>query len=219
MEKDKVLFLYDFDGSGTRCCNPHYFSPVQRAAKNEDYTKFAVVGKIEAARENHSLLIDAAEDLRRQGNVNFKIIVVGIDQDRSLQIPSGLRNYFEFTGYIDFRYMYELLESCDFLLPLLDIGREKHIRYIKAATSGLFQLSYGFNIPCIVQRIFAPLRGFTEKNSLLYGQNRELALSMREAMEMTPEAYQDMRRELGKLSADIYQASLANLKRIMENVL
>ena len=49
--------------------------------------------------------------------------------------------------------MYKYIAKSDFFLPLLDPKIHKH--YIKEQTSGSFQLSYGFNIPLIIEKTFA----------------------------------------------------------------
>jgi hypothetical protein len=214
LRQDKIITLEAFDPAGENTlCNPHYFGPVKMNQKNHPITEFIVVGKIEKARRNHYLLIDAVKKLEKSGINHFKITVIGFG--RMPDIPAGLRRYFNFMGTVDFPTMYNAMEGADFFLPLLDIDLPVHKRYIDHATSGSFQLIYGFEKPCIIQRPFASKRGLTERNSLLYDKNGDLALSMGKAVKMTAPEYEAMRHDLQKLTERLYADSLTNLERII----
>jgi hypothetical protein len=215
LNQNRIITLESFDYTRkTGVCNPHYFGPVKTVPKSGAATKFIAVGKIETERRNHCLLIDAVKELKKQKITNFKIIVIGPGAVPDL--PSGIRCFFEFRGWVDFPAMYSAMEEADFFLPLLDMDLPAHKRYIDRATSGSFQLIYGFTKPCLIQRPFAPKRGLTEKNSLLYDKNSDLAGTMLKAIEMTDFEYEDMREDLQKLAEKIYADSRNNLKRIID---
>jgi hypothetical protein len=112
--------------------------------------------------------------------------------------------------------MYTAMEDADFFLPLLDSELPAHKRYMDHATSGSFQLIYGFTKPCIIQRPFAHKRGLTETNSLLYDKNEELCTAMQTAIEMTDTEYELMQDELKKLTEKIYEDSKNTIRRIIE---
>jgi hypothetical protein len=215
LNQNKIITLESFDyARKASVCNPHYFGSVKAAPKNKTITKFIAVGKIELERRNHYLLIDAVKELKKQKITNFKIIVIG--PGAMSNVPAGIRCFFELRGRVDFPAMYSAMEDADFFLPLLDIDLPAHKRYIDRATSGSFQLIYGFTKPCLIQRPFALKRGLTGKNSLLYDKNSDLAGTMSKAIKMTGFEYEDMQEDLQKLAERIYADSRNNLKQIID---
>jgi glycosyltransferase involved in cell wall biosynthesis len=215
LNQNRVITLESFEyARKAGVCNPHYFGAVKAVSKSRTVTKFIAVGKIETERRNHYLLIDAVKELKKQKITNFKIIIIGLGA--MPDVSAGIRCFFEFRGWVDFPAMYSAMEEADFFLPLLDMDLPAHKRYIDRATSGSFQLIYGFTKPCLIQRSFAPKRGLTEKNSLLYDKNSDLAGTMLKAIEMTGFEYEDMREDLQKLAEKIYADSKNNLKRIID---
>jgi hypothetical protein len=217
LRQDRIITLEPFENTlqkNSTACNPHYFGDIAIRPKNMPVINFISVGKIEAARKNHGILINAVLALDKAGIHNFKIIVIG--QGKIPVLPVSIRKYFDFRGRVDFPAMYTAMEDADFFLPLLDSGLPAHKRYMDHATTGSFQLIYGFIKPCIIQRPFAHKRGLTEKNSLLYDKNEELCTAMQKAIEMTDIEYEFLQDELQKLVDKIYENSKTTIRRIVE---
>ena len=146
--------------------NAHYFGEIIPHQKNK-ITTFICVGNIESKRKNHSLLIDAVQELKQKGFCDFKIVVIA--RGGNLQIPEEIKQYFDFKGRLSYKDMYQEIKMADFFLTLFDTENDEHKRYLSSGTSGSFQLIYGFNIPCIIPEMFlTDFNGFTSENSLTY---------------------------------------------------
>lgn len=192
--------------------NTHYFGEIVTNPKNET-TNFIVIGNIENKRKNHNLLYEAVQDLVNKGVTNFKITVVA--RIGQLNTPQNIKEYFDFKGRLDYEKMYEALEKADFFLTLLDPENPEHDRYIETGTSGSFQLIYGFRKPCLINKKFASLHGFTNENSIVYKNNSDLSQAMLEAINMNKEAYKNKQVKLAGFADDLYKKSLENLKEIL----
>ena len=192
--------------------NPHYFGNINVTKKNKT-TNFIMVGAIEQYRRNTKLLINSVKKLSKHTE-NFKITVVGRGSIKN--IPFSLRKYFEIKGQLPFPNMYEEMEKSDFFLPLLDPKNPKHERYITQGTSGSFQLIYGFLKPCLIQRKFADVYNFDNKNSLVYEQNSDLYKVMLEAVNMDSEKYCEMQNSLKYMVEKIEKDSKNNLDAIFD---
>lgn len=192
--------------------NPHYFGDVKITDKN-DITNFIMVGTLDEKRRNGNLIISATKTLVENGFENFKITVVG--NGNLDNIEEKYSKFIDIKGGIDYKEMYEEMEKSDFFLPLLDPDVKAQDRYKKAGTSGSFQLIYGFLKPCIIHKTFADIYNFTEKDSLIYEENQQLANSMQKAIEMTKEEYKNYQNNLKNAVENLEQTSLENFKNLL----
>jgi hypothetical protein len=108
------------------------------------------------------------------------------------------------------------MRNTDFFLTLLDPDNPDHDRYITHGTSGSFQLIYGFSKPCLIVEKFAEVYGFTLDNAIIYKDNKYLGLAMQKAIDMSGDEYEDIRKNLIKMSNDIYNMSFENLKNVLK---
>lgn len=195
--------------------NPHYFGEVKYPPKN-DKTNFITIGELDAKRRNCGLLIDVVNKLVATGENNFKITVIGRG---SLDgIPENIKPYFDIKGRLDFSSMYDELEKSDYFLPLLDPENPTHDRYIKFGTSGSFQLIYGFLKPCIINKKFADVYGFDNRNSLVYGENADLYKAMQRAIMINNTDYKKIIKRLEDGVKSKYSMSMCNIKRLLGNI-
>lgn len=193
--------------------NPHYFGKVEITPKNENITKFIVVGNIDLWRKNYSLLLDAVRKLATKRE-NFKIILVG--GGGSLEIAADIAGFFDVRGRLSYPDMFRAMEEADFFLCLLDPENPEHERYVTTGTSGSFQLIYGFAKPCLIHRYFAKVYDFDDGNALVYDDNRDLARLMERAVAMDAKEYENIQQGVCRKEEDIKEKSLANLKRILQ---
>jgi len=194
--------------------NPHYFGEIPVHKKNAA-TRFIVIGNIEGKRRNYSLLIETVKKLANSGISNFKVTVIARCGNLEL-IDKETLSYIDFKGKLSYKEMYKELEKADFFLTLLDFDNPNHYRYLTEATSGSFQLIYGFNKPCLIQNKFAQIPGLNSENALCYNTNSELFNSMCDAIRMSAKEYEEKQRNLKSLSNKIYALSLNNLKTLLE---
>ena len=184
--------------------NPHFFGNIQSHRKNA-VVQFVTVGHIEARRKNYSLLTNAVKHLLNNGITNFHISVIGRGK---LDLPDDIKKYVTVTGRLSFKDMFALVRGADFFLTLLDPNNPEHDRYIHSGTSGSFQLIYGFDIPCLIHSKFASVHNFNNANSIVYDDMND---AMIQAMNMSGQKYEDMRRKLRETANVIYRESLHNL--------
>ena len=110
--------------------------------------------------------------------------------------------------------MYKNIAKSDFFLPLLDPNI--HTKYISDHTSGSFQLSYGFNIPMVIEKTFANAYNFDNNNSIIYNKNNDFCNKLKDAINLNEEVYKKLKDELKLKSKEIEKISLENLKKILK---
>ncbi len=188
--------------------NPHYFGKV---ASHALATKrvFVTVGEVTKRNRNFDILIEAVEALESNGFDNFEVHVIGRGANGDLF--NGASTKIKPHGYLSYQAMYNVVESADFFLPLLDPENEGHRRYLSGETSGSRQLILGFLKPPIIQAEFANCYDFTPTDAVVYGIE-DLAVAMERALCLEPSEYEAMLGELEVLAASVREKSLLNLK-------
>jgi hypothetical protein len=214
LRSNRLIMLADFlEGA---IVIPYYFGKVNITPKN-DVTKFFVIGTVQPNRRNFSLLFSAVEQLVKQRQ-QFTVTAIG-EGFGELQIPQSIRQYFNFTGKIPYPEMFQKLEDADYFLPLLDPDKPEHSRYITEGTSGSFALIYGFCKPAIIANKFALPHHLTNENSIIYETNDDLTAAMRHAIELPADSYSAMQDNLAQTADEIYDRSLNNQRRVMNEIL
>ena len=202
----------DYKNSITTPVNPHYFGEFEEHQKGTKAV-FATVGAIRNKRRNSELLISSVESLHQKGFRNFAVIVIG--KNNASTVPRHLQQYFILLGRLGFEELYKQVQSCDFLLPLLDPENKAHRRYITTGTSGTFQLALGFHKPVILERSFAQINRLNDSNSILYEGNSNFHMAMERAIAMTPDSYYLLQKAVAETAKLIYIESLQNLKNLL----
>lgn len=204
---DKFDIVKDFP-----MVNAHYFGDVCIAKKN-DVTNFIVVGNIDKKRKNFKLLKNSISYLLKRDIKKFKITV--ISRSDKLDLPKKYFNYIEFKKDLKYGELYDEMEKADFFLTLLDSENPEHDRYLTCGTSGSFQLIYGFDKPCLINKKFAYKYRFNNDNSIIYDNNQDLGKSMEQAILLNKDDYKIMQENLNKVAKNLYNDSLQNLKDIL----
>lgn len=207
VKNKKLITLGHFPCSTFVC--PFLFGSKQLNLKNK-LTTFVCIGSISNARKNHRLLIDAVMSLAKD-NQKFRVVVVGEGDLKN--IPKEVLPYITFMGRLNFKDMFNTVESADFYLPLLDPNNEKHFRYITTGVSGSAQLIYGFSKVPVIHSKFASFYGFDKQNAIIYD---DLYLAMREAISLDDDEYVKKQQCLSSLTEKLYLESLENLKEILK---
>lgn len=214
---ERIITLREMDYKGAKsvAVNPHYFGDIKVTPKNEDIINFLTVGIIRPRKKNNGTIINAVLELHNKGIKNFKVTVVG--KGKIKDIPKEIQKYFVMKGRLPFNKMYEEIEKADFMITAYDNDNERHNRYITTGTSGNFQLIYGFLKPCLINKKYAPLNSFNEKNSIIYNEAQEYTQAMERAINLSKEEYSDMQKELSNTVDEIYNKSLNNLKELIND--
>ena len=193
--------------------NPHYFGDVKITPKSE-LTNFVTVGELTVGKKNFDLFVKTVQKLVNNGITNFKITVIGKGKVENL--PPEVVPYFDIKGRLPFDKMFEEIEKGDFLLTSY-IDEEMHLRYIHQGTSGNFQLVYGFQKPIIIKDNFAPINGFSEKNSILYKDDDDFYNALINGINMSQEQYHNMQEDIKAYAHYFYQISKLNLKSLIDS--
>lgn len=216
LEIGHVFFLTDKLSVDKRMVpvNCHWFGNTSLPRKNK-VTRFITVGAIDPVRRNFKALSDAVEFLYNHGIKNFHITVIGLGK---LDVVNpAIRRFFTALGRVPYSTVHAEMRKADFFLTLLDPGNPDHDRYITHGTSGSFQLIYGFSKPCLIAGKFADIYGFSPENAVVYSDNSDLGLSMWKAIDMSDAEYEGIRNNLIRVSDDIYNKSLENLKKALSD--
>ena len=194
--------------------NPHYFGEYDLHKKSK-IINFITAGGYALNRKNFYLLINSINKLLKNNIVKFHVTIVGegFEKLENSIKNNDLTKYLTFTGRISYSLMYKYISKSDFFLPLLDPNKQK--RYLIEKTSGSFQLSYGFNIPMIIEKTFAKIYNFNVNNSIIYDKNENFDKKLIEAINMREEEYKKIKEGLKIKAREIEKNSLENLKIIL----
>ena len=194
--------------------NPHYFGEYEYHYKSK-IINFITSGNISNKRKNFNLLIDSVIVLLSNNIFNFHVTVIGKGHKKlkKLVLKKNLTKYITFTGRLSFSLMYKIIAKSYFFLPLSDPNIHK--QYLSDHTSGSFQLSYGFNIPMVIEKTFAKAYNFDDNNSIIYNKNNDFCNKLKYAINLNEEVYKKIKEELRLKSKEIEKISLENLKKII----
>ena len=194
--------------------NPHYFGDYEYHVKS-NITNFVTAGNNLKQKKNFDLLINCVKKLLLNNIFNFHITIIGNGYKNLTNFVSktNLIKYITFTGRISYSLMYKYIAKNDFFLPLLDPNI--HRSYLKDLTTGSFQLSYGFNIPLIIEKTFADAYNFNNNNSIVYNQNEDFYNKLKEAININKEKYKKIKEGLKIKTKEIEINSINNLKKIL----
>ena len=76
---------------------------------------------------------------------------------------------------------------------------------------------YGFQKPIIIKDNFAPINGFSEKNSILYKDDDDFYNALIKAINMSQEQYHNMQEDIKAYAHNFYQISKLNLKSLIDS--
>lgn len=193
--------------------NPHYFGNIKLKDKSSK-TRFFITS---SGGRNYNLLISAANKLKKQ-NLDFEILVIGWTSIfSSYRIPKNLKENFIFKYKVSYHQLYQAVESCDYILIILDPNNRKDNLYKQFLASGSAQLTYGFSKPDLINKYFAHIYGMNSENSFLY-ENYNFYNSMYDAINLNNRDYKKKQYNLIKLSNIIYERSLKNLQKTLKTI-
>ena len=191
--------------------NPHYFGKIKLRDKNVR-TRFFIVSTIE---RNYKYIISAAQKIIHE-KLEFKIFVVGYSKSFSIDNSNKkLKDIFIFNYNVNFSTLYNIIDSCDYIIINLDPDRDKPFKYERM--SGAAQLSYGFYKPALINEYFKDTYNMTKENSFIFTKNNFYNI-MKEAILLNNKDYKIMQRNLIKLSKEIYNISFLNVKKTIESL-
>ena len=193
--------------------NPHYFGNIPIKGKSKK-TKFFLTSTI---KRDYKSLIESVNLLHKE-NLNFEIIVTGrVSSFNSNRISANISNNFIFNHHVSYSKLYQLVDNSDYIIILLSPDNKYDEEYKTKKVTGSYQLSLGFNKPCLINNEFADYYDLNSQNSLIYN-NKNLYIAMKKAILMNNSEYKKIQHNLQIKKKELYNISVNNVKRAIENL-
>lgn len=196
-----------------------YERAVPRIASNGK-RRFCVQGYFDPQRRQYSQLVAAMEQLRAEGRDDFEVYVMGRWFSKDFTAfnaeveRKGLADCVRYTWKgISYRTYYRLLNSVDFILPL--VSPQSHPEYFRGKSTSSVAAAIGFGkIPVLHQRL-AELYGI-ERSALTYTD--DLAGAMRFALDLPAHELAALQTRLLQIKADYCDYSLHQMRQSIARV-
>lgn len=190
---------------------------VPRLPASPGRRRFCVQGYFDPRRRHYGLLLDALKALHRAGRRDFEVYVMGRSFDRTFRDfarqvrDAGLGDHVRYTWKgIGYRSYYRLLNSVDFLLPL--ISPETHPTYFRSKSTSSIAAAVGFNAVPIAHE---QLARFYDLEDIAFTYTSDLLAAMRQALDMGDEQLVAVRGRL----ADVKRGYLDESRRQLEEAI
>ena len=211
LNKNKIWCLGNY-GMSTQV-NPHYFGKFKTKKKNR-ITKFFITSTI---NRKYNFLVSATKKLKNE-RIKFHVIVVGKWKTFSENdIPTNLKDIFTFKYKISYFDLFKEVYNSDYIIINLDPKNPEDIEFKKRRVTGSAQLAFGFLKPVLIHKNFAKNYNFNSNNSFLY-EDSNFSQIMKTAINLENKSYMKMKRHLFESSKVIYNNSLNNVKKCLNEL-
>ena len=188
--------------------------PVPSIPPSAGRRRFCVQGYFDPRRRHYGLLLEALMQLRAEGRKDFEVYVMG----RSLSRPfrdfarqvraAGLDSHVRYSWKgIGYRSYYRLLNSMDFILPL--ISPESHPSYFQSKSTSSIAAAIGFNAVPVTHERLAQHYSLGDA-AITY--TTDLLPALRRALDCDADELATLRANL----ADVKERCLRNSSRELE---
>ncbi len=182
--------------------------------------RFCVQGYFDPTRRHYSQLLGALEQFRAEGREGFEVYVMGRWFSKEFKAfhaeveRKGLASYMRYTWKgISYKAYYRLLNSMDFILPL--ISPQSHPQYFHGKSTSSVAAAIGFGKIPILHRKLAQLYGI-ERFSLTYTE--DLAAAMGAALDMPGDELVALQARMFRIKADYCEYSLRQIQQSIARV-
>ena len=187
--------------------------PVPSIPRTAGRRRFCVQGYFDPGRRHYELLLKALKDLRGEGRVDFEVYVMGRSFDRRFRDfarqvrEAGLASHVHYSWKgIGYRSYYRLLNSMDFILPL--ISPESHPTYFKSKSTSSIAAAVGFNAVPVTHEQLA--QHYSLGNSAIT-YTTDLLSALRRALDIDDDELAAMRARLAIVKQRYLEDSLREL--------
>lgn len=156
---------------------PSYVSQEKEVPFKGDTLWIVVPGSLEYKRRDYDFLINFSKNTPLN---KLKFILLGnSNKGDGNEIVDELKKYEldkHFTFFNEFvpNYLFEYyLKNADFLLPLINPGIKNFESYMKCKISGMFPLSFSYQVPLLCHNMFQSVDGF-DYPALFYDSDQAL---------------------------------------------
>jgi hypothetical protein len=190
---------------------------VPRLAATPGRRRFCVQGYFDPRRRHYELLLEALKSLHREGRRDFEVYVMGRSFDQAFRAfarqvsDAGLADHVRYTWKgIGYRSYYRLLNSVDFLLPL--ISPESHPTYFRSKSTSSIAAAVGFNAVPVAHEQLARFYGLED---IAFTYTGDLLPAMRQALDTADGELDAVRKRL----AEQKRRYLSDSKRQLEEAI
>jgi hypothetical protein len=173
--------------------------------------RFCVQGYFDPRRRQYDVLLKSLKELRAEGRADFEVTIMGRSFARAFRDfarevrEAGLADNVRYSWKgIGYRQYYRLLNSMDFILPL--ISPESHPNYFKSKSTSSIAAAVGFNAVPIAHEQLAR-RYSLDGAAITY--STELLPALRQALDLDQDGLAAMRSRL----ADAREQALEDSSR------
>jgi hypothetical protein len=188
--------------------------------RSEGRRRFCVQGYFDPARRDYGQLLDALRDLRREGRSDFEVHITGRSFAREFREfarevrASGLEDHVSYTWKgIGYRSYYRLLNSMDYILPL--ISPESHPRYFTNKSTSSIAAAVGFNAIPVTHEELARHYGIED---VAFTYREHVLPAMRRALDIRPDELAVLRARMAATRQRLLEDSRRDLERAIELV-
>jgi glycosyltransferase involved in cell wall biosynthesis len=182
--------------------------------------RFCVQGYFDPKRRHYPLLLAALKSLRGERRADFEVYVMGRSFDPQFREfarqvrAAGLQDHVRYTWKgIGYRSYYRLLNSSDFLLPL--ISPESHPTYFRSKSTSSIAAAVGFNAVPIAHE---QLARFYSLEDIAFTYTSSLLDAMRSALDTSDEKLAVLRSRLAELRLRTLGDSRRQLAQAIDSV-
>lgn len=193
--------------------------PVPRLV-DQGKRRFCVQGYFDPKRRHYAQLLEALKALRAEGRSDFVVIIMGRNfgrtfRDFAKQVrDAGLAEHVSYTWKgIGYRRYYRLLNSVDFLLPL--ISPESHATYFRSKSTSSIAAAVGFNALPIAHEKLAEAYSLGDV-AITYTQ--DLGAALRQALDMSDAELAQRRQQVAAVKQRFLEQSRASLENAIAAV-
>ncbi len=189
--------------------------PVPKIPRTAARRRFCVQGYFDPSRRHYDLLLNALKQLRSEGRADFEVYVMGRtfnrqfrDFDRQVR-EAGLASHVHYSWKgIGYRSYYRLLNSMDFILPL--ISPDSHPVYFQSKSTSSIAAAVGFNAVPITHEALAQHYSLGDA-AITY--TRDLLPALRQALDASDDELAATRARLAAVRERCLRDSLRSLEQ------
>ncbi len=223
--KIKLLVLSEYIKDYLSPIKSDVFHPVFlgkiKPPPQENTIRFAIQGNFDPTRRNYLSLIEAAKDLISSKITNFEFHFIGntsvpIAQLYKKQVNNNqLSKYFIFYDRIlPYHEYYDAIQSCSFILPLLDNSNLAYLPYFESKCSSSINLAIALNILPVVP--YSVAETYKIGNSSITYSNT-LKDGLQKAICISPEEHKQLVQAINKTQKQMLEHNKRIISKAINN--
>jgi hypothetical protein len=197
-----------------------FFDTEIPAAPRTHRRRFCVQGYFDPTRRHYDQLLECLKALKAEGRDDFEVYVMGRTFGKSFRQfdaaiqQAGLADNVRYSWKgIGYRAYYRLLNSVDFILPL--ISPESHPAYFASKSTSSVAATIGFEKIAVLHDDLARHYGIED---ISFTYDSDFLSAMRRALNASPEMLTDLTTKMKAKKAALLDESLQQLRTAIESV-